>query len=148
MRGTQATSALFNSIDKHFKQSKEQNLIIVWRTRSIPSSGSLLQQLIFCNIRWSGCIMLVCSVLRVDLWYCACMHACLFYAASRSTVLYTYACTHCTIMHPIPKHAWRAQSRVQRYRMLLNCASFAAQDVGSRNRTVMYMCDVYFAVQT
>ena len=47
----------------------------------------------FCNIRWSGCIMLVCSMLRVDLWYCACMHACLFYAASRSTVLYTYACT-------------------------------------------------------
>ena len=62
-----------SSIDKHFKQLNAQ--ILLWQTRSIPSSGSLLQQLhYFCNICWSGC-MLVCSMLRVDLRYCVRVHA-------------------------------------------------------------------------
>ena len=72
---------LHSSIDIHFKQSKKQ--ILLWRTWSIPSSGFLLQLLIFRSIRWSGCIMLVCSMLRVDLWYCAHVHA---------------LSVHCTIM--------------------------------------------------
>ena len=78
----------------------------------------------FCDIGWSGCIMLVCSMLRVDPRYCACVHA---------------LSIHCTIMYPIPKHARMAQSRVQHSRMLLNCTSSAVQDVGTRNHTVMYI---------
>ena len=75
--------------------------------------------------------MFVCSMLRVDLQYCACVHELSIY---------------CTIMYPIPKQIWRAQSRVQRSRMLSNCASSAAQEAGTRNYTVMYMYDVHFAV--
>ena len=71
---------LHSLIDKHFKQSKEQ--ILVWRTQSIPSSGSLLQRH---ALEWLH-------------------HACLFYAVRRSTVLCTCAFA---VMYPIPKHAWR-----------------------------------------
>ena len=76
--------------------------------------------------------MLYCSVLRVNLRHCA-----------------TCACNVDTLyMHLIPKHAQRAQSQVQRSRLLSNCASSAAQDVGTRNHTVMYMYDVHFGVRT
>ena len=112
--------------DKHFKQSKEP--ILLWWTRSIHSSGSLLQLLLFAT--YAG-VATSC----LDLWYCARVHS---------------LSIHCTIMYPIPKHAWGgggAQSRVQRSRMLSNCAPSAAQDVGTRNHTVMYMYDVHFAVQ-
>ena len=138
--------------------------------------------------------MLVCSMLRVDVWYCACdvdtpvqsstpsqsMHTLYNHlphpkACTHCTIIYPIpkhahtvqsstpsqsmhtlynhlphpkACTHCTIIYPIPKHARRAQSQVHRSRMLSNCASSAAQDVGTRNRTVTYMFDVHFAVRT
>ena len=58
---------LHSSIDKPSKQSKEH--ILLWWTRWIPSSGSLLQRLL--RHALSGCIMLVCSMLHVDLRYCA-----------------------------------------------------------------------------
>ena len=77
--------------------------------------------------------MLVCSVLRVDLRYCAHVHA---------------LSVHCTIMYPILKRARRAQSRVQRSCTLSNCAPSAAQNAGTRNHTVMYMYDVHVAVRT
>ena len=77
--------------------------------------------------------MLVCSMLLVELRYCVHVHA---------------LSIHCTIMYAILKRARRAQSRVQCSCMLSSCASSAAQDVGTRNCTVMYTYDVHFAVQT
>ena len=71
--------------------------------------------------------MFVCSMLCIYLWYCARVYALLIL---------------CTIMYPITKHARRAQSRVYRSRMPSNCASSAAQDAGTRDRTVMYIYDV------
>ena len=113
---------LHSSKDKHFKQLKEQ--ILQWQTRSIPSSGSLSPTFfIFLSYSLKWLHHLVCSMLCVDLCYCARVHV---------------LSIHCTVMDPIPKHARRTQSWVQRSRMLSNCVSPAAQDVGSRNHTVMY----------
>ena len=77
--------------------------------------------------------MVVCSMLRVDLQDCA-----------------TCVCVRCryTVHVPHPKATRRAQSRVQRSCLLSNCVSSGAQDLGTRNRTVMYTYDVHFAVRT
>ena len=131
MRGTQTTSTLFNSIDKHFKESNAQ--VLLWQTQATPSSGSLLQQLTF--FCWSGC-MLVCSMLCIYLRYCA-----------------TRACTVDTLymypMHPkaCMEGAVASSTFSPQSRLLSNGASSAAQDVGTRNCTVMYMYDVHLTVR-
>ena len=93
------------------------------RGRFLPPAPFLQLFLIFLSYSLKWLHHLVCSMLRVDLCYCARVHV---------------LSIHCTVMDPIPKHARRTQSWVQRSRMLSNCVSPAAQDVGSRNHTVMY----------
>ena len=115
---------LHSSIDKPSKQSKEH--ILLWWTRWIPSSGSLLQRLLRHALEWLH-------------------HACLFYAARRSAVLCTCAFA---VMYPIPWPKAITEGAVMSSTFSLNCALSAVQDVGTRNRTVVYMYDVHFAVRT
>ena len=121
---------LHSSIDKHFKHSKEQMLL--WRTRPIPSSSSLLQRLI---------------LLRRSLEWLH--HACLFYTVHRSTVLCTCAFTVNTLYNHVPHHKACTDGSVVSSTFSSNCASSAAQDIRIRNRTVMHMYyGVHFTVRT
>ena len=80
MHGTQATSALFNSIDKRFKQSKEQIILLA---DTVDSFLWLLSPTTECFATFAG------------------VAACLFYAACRSTVLCTCACAADTLYNHV-----------------------------------------------
>ena len=79
-------------------------------------------------------------------------HACLFYAASRRTVLcmcaFAVDILYMYIYNHVPHPKACMEGAVVSSTFSLNWASSAAQDVGTRNRTVMYMYNVRFVVQT